>query len=94
MRKPDFCICENRDADLPRCDREADQRLCFRYMDSAIPLLPKSEIQARFLSDLVRNPEDRFSHNKAHIFLWRTDNGHLSVIINIRKSYFNVKAQL
>ena len=24
--------------------READQRLCFRYTDSTIPLLPKSKI--------------------------------------------------
>ena len=24
---------------------------------------------ARFISDLVGNPEDRFSHNEAHIFL-------------------------
>ena len=44
MRKPAFCICENKDADQLRGDREADQRLCFRYMDSTISLLPKSEI--------------------------------------------------
>ena len=44
MRKPTFCICENKDADQLRGNREADQRLCFRYLDSAIPLLPKSEI--------------------------------------------------
>ena len=31
MRTPAFCICENKDADQIRCDREADQRLCFRY---------------------------------------------------------------
>ena len=40
MRKPFFfffCICENKDA---------DQRLCFRYIDSTIPLLTKSEVQA------------------------------------------------
>ena len=43
MRKPDFCICENKDADQLRSNREADQRLCFRYTDSPIPLLPKSE---------------------------------------------------
>ena len=30
MRKPTFCICENKDADQLRSDREADQRLCFR----------------------------------------------------------------
>ena len=42
MRKPDFCICENKDADQLRGNREADQGLCFRYKDSIIPLLPKS----------------------------------------------------
>ena len=46
MRKPTFCICENKDADQLRGNREADQRLCFRYTDSTIPLLPKSEISS------------------------------------------------
>ena len=46
MRKPAFCICENKDADQLRGSREADQRLCFRYTDSTIPLLPRSEILA------------------------------------------------
>ena len=41
MRKPAFCICENKDADS---NRETDQRLCFRYTDSTIPLLFKSEM--------------------------------------------------
>ena len=27
-------------------NREADQRLCFRYTNSTIPLLPKSEISS------------------------------------------------
>ena len=44
VRKPAFCICENKDADQLRGNREADQRLCFRYTDSTIPLLSKSEI--------------------------------------------------
>ena len=43
MRKPAFCICENKNADQLRGNREADQRLCFRYGDSTIPLLPVSE---------------------------------------------------
>ena len=43
MRKPAFCICENKDADQLRGSREADQRLCFRYKDSTIPLLPTYE---------------------------------------------------
>ena len=42
VRKPVFCICENKDAEQLRGHREADQRLCFRYTDSTIPLLPKS----------------------------------------------------
>ena len=46
MRKPAFCIRENKDADQFRGSREADQRLCFRYTDSTIPLLPKSEISS------------------------------------------------
>ena len=44
IRKPMFCTCENKDADQLRGNREADQRLCFRYIDSTIPLLSKSEI--------------------------------------------------
>ena len=46
------------------CNRAADQRLCFCYIDTVFPLLPKSEISAssdllwlgstaRFVSDLV-----------------------------------------
>ena len=40
--KTGFCICENKDADQLRGNREADQRLCFHYTDS----LPKSEISS------------------------------------------------
>ena len=46
LRKPAFCICANKDADQLRGNREADQRLCFRYTDSTIPLLPKYEISS------------------------------------------------
>ena len=73
MRKPAFCICENKDADQLRGSREADQHLFFRYRDSTIPLLFKplaifSDRTAHFVSDLVGNLEDRFSHNEAHIW--------------------------
>ena len=44
--KPTICIDENKGADQLRGDREADQRLCFRYSDSTIPLLLKSEISS------------------------------------------------
>ena len=46
MNKTTFCICENKGADQLRSNCEADQRLCFRYMDSKIPLLLKSEISS------------------------------------------------
>ena len=56
MRKPAFCICENKDADQLRGNREADQRLCFRYMDSTIPLLSRSEFSSLYLSYVVAQP--------------------------------------
>ena len=46
VRKPAFCICQNKDADQLRGNREADQRLCFRHTDSTVPLLPTSEISS------------------------------------------------
>ena len=46
VRKPAFCICENKDTDQLRGNREADQCLCFRYMVRTIPLIPKSEISS------------------------------------------------
>ena len=46
MGKPTICICENKDADQLRSNCEADQRLCFRYMDSTIPLVSKYKISS------------------------------------------------
>ena len=39
MRNPDFCIilCENKDADQLRGNREAGLRLCFRFIYSTMP---------------------------------------------------------
>ena len=56
MRKPAFCICENKDADQLRGNRKADQRLCFRYTDSTIPLLSKSEISSLWSSSVAVQP--------------------------------------
>ena len=47
MRQPTIYICENKDADQLRGNREADQRFCFRYMDRTIPLLSTSKISRR-----------------------------------------------
>ena len=56
MRKPAFCICENKGADQLCGNREAGQRLCFRYTDSTIPLLPKSEILSLLPSSVTVQP--------------------------------------
>ena len=81
MRKPFLCICENKDADQLCSNCAADQRLCFRYIDSLsisvqslFYLNPKFRasshvlgLYSRFVSDLVGNLEDRFSHNEAQL---------------------------
>ena len=46
MRKPTIYIGKNKATDQLRGDRKADQRLCFRYKDSALPLLLKSKISS------------------------------------------------
>ena len=46
MGKPTICKGENKGADQLRGNREADQRLCFRYSDCTIPLLLESEISS------------------------------------------------
>ena len=56
MRKPAFCICENKYADQLRGNREADQRLWFRYLDGTTPLLPKSEILSLYPSCVAVQP--------------------------------------
>ena len=64
MRKPDFCLCENEDSDQLCSNYTADQRLCFRYTDSTIPLIWNikllgilSEFTDWFVLYLVGNPE-------------------------------------
>ena len=69
MRKPDFCLCENKDADQLYSNSEADQRLCFCFMDSIIsPLLQNFKFltffwycKGQFVLDQVRIPEHGFS---------------------------------
>ena len=56
MRKPAFCICENKAADQLCGKCTADQRLCFRYLDSTIPLLSKYEISSLYPSCVVVQP--------------------------------------
>ena len=56
MRKLVFGICENKDSDQLRGNCEADQHLCFRPIDSTIPLLPKSGISSLMPSSVAVQP--------------------------------------
>ena len=77
MRKLGYCLCENKGADQLRSNCEADQRLCFHYTDSTIPLYTYTknfkplacfyDCTGRFVSDLIGNHEDRFSCVAAHM---------------------------
>ena len=50
-RKPAFCICENKDADQLRRNREADQCLCFatRIVQSLLYLNLKFQVSSNLL---------------------------------------------
>ena len=77
MGKPTVCIGENKDADQLRGNREADQRLCFRYSDSTLFLFyltPKFQTSSSFLClyrpvcvGPGRKPHCWFSHEAAQL---------------------------
>ena len=91
MRKQDFCICENKDSDQLYCKRKADQRLCFRYTDSTIPLLSESKISSLWPYSVIAqpglcqtwsgNPEDRFSHKEAQVFRQNSINDYENMLM-------------
>ena len=51
--KNGFLHMRNKDADQLRGNREADQRLCFCYIGSTIPLLSKPEILSLYPSSVA-----------------------------------------
>ena len=81
MRKPDFCICENKDADQLRGNHEADQRRCFRYIDSTIPLLPIWVIIKKW-RNLERQNQKNMKKLKVQYF-------GLSLIISLTRAWGN-----
>ena len=67
VRKPTFCICENKGADQLHDNRAADQRLCFHYIVSTIPVLPKTKIfQASGHLLWLYIPKTGFTREAAH----------------------------
>ena len=70
MRTPAYCICENKGTDQLDVNRAADQRHCFRYIDSTIPQLLNSEssslksafvaVQSGLFQTLLETPKTGF----------------------------------
>ena len=60
MRKPDFCIYKNKGTDQLHGNYFLNPK--FK------PLNISCGCTARFVSDLVGNQEDRYSHDAAHIY--------------------------
>ena len=74
MKKPDFCICENKDADQLRSKLISAFVFATRIVQFLFYLNMKVQASSHLLSlcSLVcvgpgRNPEDRFSQNEAHM---------------------------
>ena len=57
MRKSVSPYAQNKGADLLRGNGEADQRLCFCYIDSTILLLPKAKISSLWRSSEAVQPD-------------------------------------
>ena len=77
MRKPAFCICENKTQISFAVTAKLISAFVFarQIVQFLFYLNPKFQASshlvlcgctARFMSDLVGNPEDRFSHDEAH----------------------------
>ena len=56
MKNPLFCLCDNKGAYQLCGNLTADQRLCFPYLDSTIPLLPNPEISGLSSSSVAIQP--------------------------------------
>ena len=68
MRKPPFAYAKTKAQIIPA----ANQRLCFLYIGSTIPLLPKPQTTfcgctVLFVLELVGNQKDRLSHDAADV---------------------------
>ena len=93
MRKPDFCLCENKGADQLHSNCEADLRLIafttripvvefLFFLNRNFKLLACfCDSTGRFVSDLVGNPKDRFSHVAAHLMYHHSGKGERSGIV-------------
>ena len=73
MRKPYFVYVNNKGTEQPLHSRSQISTIVVRCQDSIMPILAMSKISRLKLasvaeSHLVRNSEDRFSRDMAHVF--------------------------
>ena len=61
-----FYMCKRKEAIQLCRNSQADQRLCFHNKDSTVKFQVCPSLEAEQAA-LVRNPEDRFSHDSAHL---------------------------
>ena len=80
MRKSAFCICKNKGADQVRSNCAADQHLCFRYIDSTIPLLPRNDITTLAFLGTVVKPSYSFQWGKGKGFTFLSFNVLLDIL--------------
>ena len=86
MGKPTICIGENKDADQLRGNREADQRLCFRYSDSTIPLLLNSEISSFELFPVLVQPDLCRTCSETTLLVFLRGGSNIELFFNNRSS--------
>ena len=87
MRKPVYAICEQQRCRSACAFAQSDQHLCFslprQYNTSSFytrnfkPLPSFCGCTGRFESYLVKNPEDKFSRDGAHLVMHQLDGAHL-----------------
>ena len=83
MGKPTICICENKDADQLRGNREAEQRLCFRYTDSTVPLLLKSVISSFQPASVTVQPDLCQTCSETTLLVFPRDGSFIDTMVHL-----------
>ena len=82
IRKPTICLGKNKGADQLRGHSEADQRLCFRYTDCTIPLLPKSKSSSLLPSPVLVQPGLCWTCSETTLLVFPRDGSYGSCLFN------------
>ena len=88
MRKPTICISENKDADQLRGNHEADQRLCFRYTDTTLPLLLKYEISSFYPDSVTVQPDLCLTCSETTLLVFPCGGSFMYSVLEIKKKNY------